>query len=145
VSDNLFFDTSYAIALLNADDPHHAQAFAWAKWVRTSSSHIHVHDGVLLEIGDGFGRRGRAQAANDLIDGLCSDDNVERHAVTTELINRARDHQRRHTDKTWGLNDSVSFGLRRDLGIEAALTADQDLAQAGFRAVLHEDPPDQQK
>jgi predicted nucleic acid-binding protein len=44
-------------------------------------------------------------------------------------------------DKAWSLTDCLSFVVMEDLHITKALTADQHFKQAGFRALLLEDPP----
>lgn len=44
----------------------------------------------------------------------------------------------RHTDKTWGLVDCISFVAMQERGITEALTADRHFVQAGFRALLLE-------
>ena len=137
----LFLDTSYCIALANSADTHQKSAQAWLRWLKGSRPALHLHDGILLEIGNGFARRGATKLGIKVIDGLLEDATVVRHALSVEIVDRAREHQRKHTDKAWGLTDCVSFVLMQDLGIEAALTADRDFVQAGHRALLHEDPP----
>jgi predicted nucleic acid-binding protein len=41
----------------------------------------------------------------------------------------------------WSLTDCTSFLVMRDAGLTDALTTDEHFRQAGFRAVLLEDPP----
>jgi predicted nucleic acid-binding protein len=45
-----------------------------------------------------------------------------------------------HTDKTWGLVDCISFVVMQERGITEALTAGRHFVQAGFRALLLEEP-----
>jgi predicted nucleic acid-binding protein len=43
-------------------------------------------------------------------------------------------------DKAWSLTDCISFEVMREAGLTDALTADEHFRQAGFRAVLLEEP-----
>lgn len=44
-------------------------------------------------------------------------------------------------DKGWGLTDCLSFVVMEQDGLTDALTADHHFEQAGFRALMLEDPP----
>jgi predicted nucleic acid-binding protein len=41
----------------------------------------------------------------------------------------------------WSLTDCISFVVMQDASLTDALTTDEHFRQAGFRAVLLEDPP----
>jgi predicted nucleic acid-binding protein len=45
------------------------------------------------------------------------------------------------SDKGWGLTDCLSFVVKQQRGLTDALTADHHFEQAGFRALLLDDPP----
>ena len=47
---------------------------------------------------------------------------------------------RNRPDKAWSLTDCISFLVMQQGGLTDALTADEHFRQAGFRAVLLEDP-----
>jgi predicted nucleic acid-binding protein len=44
-------------------------------------------------------------------------------------------------DKSWSLTDCLSFIVMQERGLTDALTADHHFEQAGFRALLLQDPP----
>jgi predicted nucleic acid-binding protein len=43
-------------------------------------------------------------------------------------------------DKSWSLTDCASFVVMRERGLTEALTTDEHFRQAGFRALLLEEP-----
>lgn len=45
-------------------------------------------------------------------------------------------------DKAWSLTDCFSFVVMEGRGLKMALTPDHHYEQAGFRALLLEEPPD---
>lgn len=47
---------------------------------------------------------------------------------------------RNRPDKEWGMTDYISFVIMQERGISDALTADDHFRQAGFRALLLENP-----
>ena len=56
------------------------------------------------------------------------------------LWERGWDLYRKRPDKAWSLTDCVSFAVMQASGLTDALTADEHFCQAGFRAVLLEEP-----
>jgi predicted nucleic acid-binding protein len=49
---------------------------------------------------------------------------------------------RNRADKAWSLTDCISFVVMQENGLKDALTVDEHFCQAGFRAVLLEEPTD---
>jgi predicted nucleic acid-binding protein len=131
-----FIDTSFAVALGNNKDSHHAKAVELSFLLGRAS--LITTDCILFEIGNSLAR-GFRQHAIDTISSFVSSDEVEVVRVDEELFNRALDLYSSHSDKTWGLVDCVSFVVMRDRGIEKALTTGRHFQQAGFEALLRPD------
>ena len=140
---DLFLDTQFFIAFASRNDMNHRTARAWADWISRRRPRLHYHDGILLEIGDGFSSHGHAATGRGLVEDLLADPLAVRHPLSPEVINRAFAFQKSHGDKEWGLTDCVSFVVMREHNIPAALTTDRHFQQAGYRALLFEAPPDE--
>lgn len=61
-------------------------------------------------------------------------------SISSELFERALDLYESRPDKTWGMTDCVSFVVMKDENLVDALTADRHFIQAGFRAVMLDEP-----
>lgn len=135
--DDVFADTVFWIATIVRADQHHARAQAWSQRV---TGRLITTDGVLTETANALARpdwRGHVVA---LIDQLRSRPEVFIVNTDATLWNRGFELYRARADKRWGLTDCVSFEVMGDLKLTAALTADEHFQQAGFRALLLEDP-----
>lgn len=71
-----------------------------------------------------------------VIDTLIQSPEVKVAPLTSELFDAAYRLYSSHLDKEWGLVDCISFIVMRQRGVTDALTFDQHLVQAGFRALL---------
>lgn len=138
IPSEVFLDTSYAIALSSPRDQFHARAVALADRLEQSETCLVTTRAVLLEIGNALARRRYRQAAVQLLAALEADVRVDIVPLTDQLYARARQLYQERPDKEWGLTDCVSFIVMRDRTLTAALTADEDFQQAGFRALLRE-------
>jgi predicted nucleic acid-binding protein len=58
-----------------------------------------------------------------------------------ELSGRGFDLYAARLDKQWSLTDCVSFEVMRDMRLTDALASDHHFEQAGFRALLRQEPP----
>ena len=56
-------------------------------------------------------------------------------AVTAEDERRAFELFKRHDDQVWSFTDCTSFTVMRRLGLQAALSLDDDFRQARFRVL----------
>jgi len=129
MTDSVFIDTGYILALVNENDQHHAEALALSE--RYDGQPVVVTDAVLLEIGNALSRMDR-NAAVQIIQDLRDSPGTTVVTLTPERFESAFDLYRRHTDKQWGLVDCVSFIVMRRMGLTTALAFDQHFVQAGF-------------
>ena len=132
----IFIDTAYILALSNRRDQYHEQA---SKLVSRYKGYLMVvTDAVLLEVGNALARSHRQEAV-EVIEQLLASDDVEVVHLTPDLFQRALLMYKTFQDKTWGLVDCISFVVMQDAGITDALTFDRHFVQAGFQALMRED------
>ncbi len=132
-----FADTVFWIALVVRADQYHGSARAWSQRV---TGRVVTTDAVLTETANALARPDWRAHAVSLIDHLLGRADVEVVRTGPGLWERAWNLYRQRLDKGWELTDCVSFVVMDELGLADALTADEHFRQAGFRAVLFEDP-----
>ena len=137
---NKFLDTSYAIGLLSIKDRHHSRALVWANRLEADQTRLITTRAVLLEIGNALGKQRFRAAAVRLLTSIECDPTITVVSLTDGLFTAAFDLYRQWPDKDWGLIDCVSFVVMTDRGLTEALTADEHFEQAGFVALLRQDP-----
>lgn len=137
-----FLDTSYVVALANADDQWHAVAARWEARLAPGPRRFVTTEFVLAEIGDGLAAIQRRRFAVRIIDLLLAEPRAEIVPASSELFGAALALYRTRLDQGWGLTDCASFVVMRDRGVTAALTPDHHFRQAGFRALLLDGEPD---
>ena len=136
---SVFADTAYYLALLTPGDQYHVAAASRSLGV---TARVVVTGFVLLEVGNTLsGSRTRA-AFPELVRELSNDPNTEVVPLSQELFEKGLSLYARRMDKAWSVTDCISFIVMEERGITEALTADAHFTQAGFRALLREDPPD---
>ncbi len=134
-----FAGTAFFIALLDRRDGLHARSIAWINHVQEP---IATTEYVLCETLNSFSQSRLRQAAAAFMSSLRSDKHLFRvFAVDSKLFNRGCDLYRDRLDKEWSLTDCISFVLMQETNIRQALTHDHHFEQAGFRALLRENPP----
>ncbi len=126
-------DTFYFIALLNRNDPMHAEAIEQS---RVAGLKFFTTDYVLVELGDAFHKPPLREEFNTLLDLILGDDSFVVIPASSELFQRGREFYRRHRDKEWQLTDCISFAVMKEYRIQEALTGDKHFEQAGFTALL---------
>lgn len=133
---DIFLDASFAIALVSSRDAHHTNALTLAD--RYADRPFVTTRAILLEIGNALSGIGNRDVAVSYLESLEEEPSTEIVPLSTDLFRRGFDLFRERQDKSWGLTDCISFVVMRDREIRAALTADTDFKQAGFRALLRE-------
>jgi hypothetical protein len=132
----VFLDTSFAIALSSATDQNHVRAVELANQLETNRTRLVTTQAILLEIGNALSKEKYRIAAIQLLESLETDPNIEVVLLTNNLYSLAFSLFKQRKDKEWGLVDCISFIVMQDRGITDALTADTHFQQAGFRALL---------
>ncbi|MCP4400348.1 MAG: type II toxin-antitoxin system VapC family toxin [bacterium] len=134
--DNVFLDTSYAIALSVSKDQNHEKALQIADFLEVDTAKLITTRAVVLEIGNALSAQKYRLAAIDLLGALEEDPDVEIIPITEELYERGFQLFKERSDKEWGVIDCISFVVMQDQGITTALTADKHSQQHGFKALL---------
>jgi predicted nucleic acid-binding protein len=133
----VFADTAYWIALLVKQDQYHERARAWTPLI---NGRITTTGLVLLETANTLARPAWRASAVALIEHLQQRPDVDIVPPEPALWPRGWTLYRDRPDKGWSLTDCVSFLVMQEARLTDALTTDEHFRQAGFRAVLLEDP-----
>ncbi len=133
MSNQIFVDTLFVVALISPRGQYHPQALDLAD--RFEGEALLTTDAVLLEIGNALARSYKDQAV-EIIEHFFTSDEVEIVRLNPELFEKAFTLYKTHQDKAWGLVDCISFVVMRQVGITQALTFDQHFLQAGFQALM---------
>lgn len=133
MSDTLFVDTQFVVALTNRRDLHHLNALRLRSLFQENP--LVTTEVVLFEIGNGLAATQRTNAIG-VIEDFQADNRMEIVRPTPELFDSALLLYKSRPDKEWGLVDCLSFVVMRERGISDALTYDNRFVQAGFRALL---------
>jgi predicted nucleic acid-binding protein len=137
VSNQIFIDTLFVIALINRRDQYHHQALDLAE--QLEGHPLLVTDAVLLEIGNALARRYKQEAVA-ILEQFVAAEEVEVVHLTPRLFAQGLALYKSHQDKAWGLVDCISFIVMREAGVTQALTFDQHFVQAGLQALMREIP-----
>lgn len=130
MSEPLFVDTGYIIALINENDHFHPQALALSE--KYDGYRLVTTDAVLLEVGNALSRFARPQASL-IIHHFQTADEVTLVPLNPTLFNTAMHWFDKHQDKTWGLVDCVSFAVMTEMQLSRVLAFDRHFVQAGFQ------------
>lgn len=131
---SLFLDSSYLIAVENADDQHHKTASKhWRDLSKSSPRRLVTSSYVLVEVVTLLNNRRLHSKAVELGNNLLSSRLFNIVHVDEEIFYEGWNYFQKYKDKTYSLTDCVSFVLMKRLGIVEALTFDKHFAQAGFQ------------
>jgi predicted nucleic acid-binding protein len=133
VSNKIFVDTLFLVALINRRDQYHQQARELAD--RFNGYPLLTTDAILLEFGNALARNYKNEAA-DLIEYFLSAEEAEIFRLTPELFDKAFDLYKSYQDQSWGLVDCISFVVMREANVTQALTCDRHFIQAGFQTLM---------
>ena len=135
MSNRIFVDTLFVVALINQRDQYHQQASELAD--QFEGHPLLVTDAVLLEIGNALARNYKREAVA-IIEQFFASDEVEIVRLSPQLFEQAFAIYSTYQDKEWSLVDCISFVVMREAGVSQALTFDRHFIQAGFQALMRE-------
>jgi predicted nucleic acid-binding protein len=135
VSNRIFIDTVYVVALISPHDQFHHRATEIAN--RLTGYPLLVTDAVLLEVGNALARNHKPEAIR-VIEHFLTFEEVDVIHLTPQLFRQALAMYETYQDKAWSLVDCISFVVMREGGITSALTFDHHFEQAGFRALMRD-------
>lgn len=135
----IFLDTSFAIAVVSKKDQLYQKANVWLDKIEASNISVITTQAILLEIGNALFKSAFRQVGIGLLKHYENDPNTKIISLTNEIYNKAFELFSDRQDKEWGLIDCVSFVVMQEQEITEALTADEHFIQAGFRALLREE------
>ena len=128
-----FVDTSYYLALLNADDQWYAAAIKLAPKLR--KARLVATRWVLMEVADALRDTASRGIAGEFIRKLVARTDMVVVSGSDALFDRGLRFYEKHRDKEWSLTDCVSFVVMQEANIREALAFDKHFHQAGFRVI----------
>ncbi len=134
----IFLDTSFAIAIVSPRDQLHKTANIWLDKIEDSETPIVTTQAVFLEIGNALSKSAFRNVGIGILNHYENDPKTTIISLTDDLYKTAFELFSNRTDKEWGLVDCISFIVMQKREITEALTADEHFVQAGFRALLRE-------
>ena len=129
----VFADTFYFLAVLNRQDPAHAEAM---DFYGDASLGFVTTEWVLTEMGDAMAKPGLRPNFQRLIGLLEKDPQMTVIPASRELFHRGLALYFARPDKEWSLTNCISFVVMQDEGLTDALTGDHHFAQANFAVLL---------
>ena len=135
-----FLDSAFVIDRANTRDQWHTVAIRWEARLTRERHRLVTTEFVLAEIADGLSTVQFRPRAIRFIELLQVDPTVEIVPASADLFAAAFALYRARADQGWGLTDCSSFVVMRERALTAALTTDIHFRQAGFRALLLDDP-----
>lgn len=132
-----FVDTSFVLALTLADDQYHERAVLWNR--RAAAPRI-TTEYILVEIADALCQVHLRAVAARTISLMRGASMLEIIPASTSLMDLGLDLYRARQDKRWSLTDCISFVVMTEKGLTDALSSDHGFEQAGFTAMLCQNP-----
>ena len=129
----VFADTSYFLALVNANDDAHQRATEFSESHQVA---VVTTAWVLTELANALARSSHRGVFLRILDDLHADPTCTVVALGHALHEQGIELYRARPDKDWSLTDCISFLVMEQRGLTDALTADHHFEQAGFRILL---------
>ncbi len=136
MSDKVFADTLYWVAVLNPKDQWHRQAIEMRKLL--GNVKIVTTETILVEVLNYFSEYGALarQSAVDAVRTIIDDDEVEYFPHISENFENALNLYEKRLDKGYSLTDCVSMLTMKNLELQEVLTHDNHFKQEGFTILL---------
>lgn len=137
-----FADTSFWIALSSRRDGYHGRALAWSRYLVRTQAALVTTEVVLWEWMNALSDPGTRGTAAEGYRRCHGDPLLEVVPPHGHLLDAAVRTYEARPDKDWSLTDCLSFVVMQQRQLLHALTTDHHFLQAGFQAVLLEEPPE---
>lgn len=136
----VFVDAGHWIALWNPQDALHQRAVVLSGTLQDAQ--LVTTQFVLTETLDFMASAGefRRLYAAQMVRDLERNPNIEIIPQTAAQFRAAVERYSARSDQRWSMTDCASFMAMEERGITEALAYDRHFEQAGFRALLREDP-----
>ncbi len=125
----VFADTFYFIALLNANDTAHDRV---AQRSEQQERELVTTRWVLAEVADALNAPVWRESVVILFDRLARQSDVLIFMESDQLFERGLDLDRWRPDKYWSLTDCISFVVMKQERLREALSHNHHFEQAGF-------------
>ncbi len=136
MTNEIFLDTAFAIALITPKDIFYEKARDLSKQLRADKTPLITTRAILIEIGNSLAKANTRKAAIEMLETIEADETITTVTVTEELYADAFKLFLSRLDKEWGLTDCISFVVMKRFGITEALTTDRHFEQAGFKPLM---------
>lgn len=129
----IFADTSFWVALRDRADDRHRRAVELLRGHERDE--LLTTDHVRGEAWTFLRKRAGHRVAVGLLDALAASQRVRLVFVGESVETEALSWLRRHDERAYSFVDATSFAVMRSLGVESALSFDDDFTVAGFVTV----------
>ncbi len=129
---SLFLDTSFIIALEDADDQNHHPAVAYWKSFKRNPRKIVITSYIFDETVTFLKRRISHEKAAEVGKLMLSSPTVELIHISEEHFDKGWRQFLKYRDKGFSFTDCISFLVMEENGIKKALTFDEHFRQMGI-------------
>ena len=99
MTNKIFLDTAFAIALVSPKDTFHEKAVSLSKQLRQSKPQLITTRAILIEIGNSLAKENERKAAIEIIESIEADETITTVPVTEEIYKDAFNLFRSRSDK----------------------------------------------